>query len=540
MGSIQLHGVSWETPEGKVIFSELSLSFGPVRTGLVGRNGVGKSTLLKLVNCHLQPTSGTITVEGRVAEVAQGVLIDGELTIAGLFGLENELLLLEKGHAGDATADEIAEIDWTLETRIDAVLSRVGLSATSKTKIGELSGGQQTRARLAFALFVEPEFLLLDEPTNNLDREGREAVIELLRSWRRGAIVVSHDRELLEEVDEIVEISSLGVSRYGGNWAVYREMKELEVEAARKDVAEAEKKVGDLARRAQESRERQDRRNRTAEKKAAKGGIPRIIQGLKKDRAEKSTGEMERVSERLNEEARGELVSAKEKIENLLPIIVSMPSTRLPAGKVVLRMEQVTSGYEREKPVLRDFSMEIVGPQRVAIVGPNGSGKTTLLSLISGKLQTWSGTVNVMTSFAMLDQKVSLLDAEKTIRENFLKLHPTIDESACRSALARFQFRAEMAHQIVETLSGGQLLRAGLACVLGGTEPPPLLILDEPTNHLDVDSIESVEAGLRAYDGALLVVSHDEEFLKGVGVERKVELVEPPRHEDTKGKRDEG
>jgi ATPase subunit of ABC transporter with duplicated ATPase domains len=159
----------------------------------------------------------------------------------------------------------------------------------------------------------------------------------------------------------------------------------------------------------------------------------------------------------------------------------------------------------------------------VAVTGPNGSGKTTLLSALAGKLVPWGGSAEVLTAFALLDQEVSVLDPAASIRDNFRRINPGADEQACRCALAKFMFRADAALQEVGTLSGGQRLRAGLACVLG-VAPPPLLILDEPTNHLDVDAIEALEAGLRAYDGALLVVSHDETFLDAVGVTRRVEL----------------
>jgi ATPase subunit of ABC transporter with duplicated ATPase domains len=158
----------------------------------------------------------------------------------------------------------------------------------------------------------------------------------------------------------------------------------------------------------------------------------------------------------------------------------------------------------------------------VAVSGPNGSGKTTLLALITGVLDPWGGTVSVPAGHAFFDQSVSLLDPGLNVRENFRALNPGADENACRAALARFMVRADAALQQVSTLSGGQLLRAGLACVLGGPKPPPLLILDEPTNHLDIDSIAAVEAGLAAYDGALLVVSHDEVFLDNIGITRRV------------------
>ena len=201
-----------------------------------------------------------------------------------------------------------------------------------------------------------------------------------------------------------------------------------------------------------------------------------------------------------------------------------LTSTGLPAGRTVLRLDSVSAGYGRDPAIIDGLSFTLTGPERVAVTGSNGSGKTTLLALVAGKLAPRSGSVRVNTDFAMLDQEVSLLDASLSIRENFLRLNPEADENACRASLARFMFRADAAVQIVSTLSGGQMLRAGLACVLGGTTPPPLLNLDEPTNHLDIESIETVEGGLRAYDGALLVVSHDEPFLEAIGTTCRLEL----------------
>ncbi|MCS3993602.1 ATP-binding cassette domain-containing protein, partial [Bradyrhizobium japonicum] len=214
-----------------------------------------------------------------------------------------------------------------------------------------------------------------------------------------------------------------------------------------------------------------------------------------------------------------------QRIEILQPLSVKLPATKLPAGREVLWLDEVRAGYQPEQPVLRDLSLTLVGPERVALVGPNGSGKTTLLKLIAGELRPFAGTVRVRPDFALFDQKVSLLDPEISILENFRRLNPKAGANECHAALARFMFRADAALQIVGSLSGGQLFRAGLACVLGGSTPPSLLILDEPTNHLDIESIEAVEVGLRAYDGALLVVSHDEAFLQAIDVTRRVELV---------------
>src|SRR5690606_17827071 len=157
-------------------------------------------------------------------------------TIADLFGISEALALLARGEAGSATADDLANADWTLEARLAESLARFALEATPETPLASLSGGQRTRAMLAALVFAEPDFLLLDEPTNNLDRDGRNAVISLLASWRGGAIVVSHDRELLDTMDQIVELTTLGATAYGGNFTFYLERKAIELAAARHDL----------------------------------------------------------------------------------------------------------------------------------------------------------------------------------------------------------------------------------------------------------------------------------------------------------------
>ena len=522
--SITLAGLAWALPDGRQIFENLNLQFGRERAGLVGRNGVGKTTLLRLITGELRPQAGSVTVEGRLGLLRQTVQVGGRETVADLFGVSDALALLERAERGDAQADEVAEADWTLEARIEAALARIGLDAAPRTKLASLSGGQRTRAGLAALVFAEPDFLLLDEPTNNLDRDGRAAVISLLSTWRAGAIVVSHDRELLETMDAIVEMTSLGATRYGGNWSRYRERKALELAAAERDLADAEKQVALLQKAAQERTERQDRRDGGGRRQAARGDMPKILANGLKNRAEGTRGQGARLAERQGVRAEEAAADARRRIEVLQPLNVALCSTGLPAGRTVLRLGGIDAGYAPGRPVLRDFSLQVVGPERIAITGANGSGKTTLLSLIAGTLAPSSGTVSVMTPFAVLDQRMSLLDPESSIRDNFLRLNPDADENACRAALARFMFRADAALQRAGTLSGGQLLRAGLACVLGGAAPPPLIILDEPTNHLDIDSIEAVEAGLRAYDGALLIVSHDEAFLANVGIGRRIKL----------------
>jgi ATPase subunit of ABC transporter with duplicated ATPase domains len=520
--SITLSHLSVRTPDGRSLFADLDLSFGPERAGLVGRNGVGKTTLLKVIAGDCPASSGKVSRVGSVAFLRQAVQVEPGETVAALFGAELQLAVLHRAERGKATIDELAGADWTLEGRIVAALAEVGLSVPLETPLARLSGGQSTRARLAALTFAEPDFLLLDEPTNNLDREGRDAVVALLSGWKGGAVVVSHDRALLETMDAIVELTTHGATRHGGNWSAYREGKAIALEAAAHGLADAEKRLAELDRKAQRTAERKSRKDSRGRKDAAKGGMPAILAGSRKDRSEDTRGENARLASRRRAQAVRAVSDAREHIEILQPFSITLASTHLPSRKEILAFDRVVAGYDAERPILRDLSFAVVGPERVAVTGPNGAGKTTLLKLITGALQPFGGTVAVQASFALLDQTVSVLDPSASILENFRRINPGASENACRGSLARFTFRADAAEQRVLTLSGGEMLRAALACVLGGAAPPPLLVLDEPTNHLDIDSLETVEAGLRAYDGALIIVSHDEAFLQAIGVSRRV------------------
>jgi len=449
--SIILSNLSLSTPDGRSLLAGIDLTFGAERTGLVGRNGVGKTTLLAAISGDHLPQSGRVLINGTIGLLRQDVQLPAGATVADLFGVRSAVELLRRAERGDASIDDMAAIDWTLEGRLEIALARLGFDLSPDTELSCLSGGQITRVRLAALLFAQPDFLLLDEPTNNLDLDGRKAVIDFLATWRGGAIVVSHDRNLLEAMNAIVELTSLGATRYGGNWSHYQVQKALELAAVRQDLAHAEK--------------------------------------------------------------------------SLQPLSIRLAATGLPAAREVVWLDSVSAGYRTEQPVLRGLSFTMVGPERVALTGPNGSGKTTLLKVIAGELPPIAGTVRVRPDFAFFDQKVSLLDPALSILENFGRLNPAAGDNACHAALARFMFRANAALQPAGSLSGGQMFRAGLACVLGGAAPPSLLILDEPTNHLDIESVEAVEAGLRAYDGALLVVSHDEAFLQAIGITRRLDLI---------------
>ncbi|SKB28754.1 ABC-F family ATP-binding cassette domain-containing protein [Sphingopyxis flava] len=524
MSSITIAHLRWSAPDGRAVFTDLNLRFQRERTGIVGRNGVGKSTLLRLIARELSPTGGRVIIEGSTAMLRQMVQVpDGE-TIVDLFDARDAITLVRKAEAGDATVDEIAEADWTLEPRIEEALAKVCLPLPLETPLSALSGGQRTRAALAAMVFAAPDFLLLDEPTNNLDREGREAVRDLLAGWRGGALVISHDRELLEEMDAVVELTALGATRTGGGWSAYQAHKEAEQAAADARLANAEKNVDAVRRRAQAASEKQDKRDARGRRKAVRGDAPNILLGARKRRAEESRAAGSRLADRQREAAEMELTEARRRVETLDPLAMALASSGLPTSRRVLKLDRVTAGYLPGRPVVRNLSLVITGPERIAIAGPNGSGKSTVLALIAGSLEPWQGSVRTAVPFAFFDQRVSLLDPARSIADNFARLNAGTTNNQCRAALARFGFRSLAADRAAGTLSGGQMLRAGLACTLGAPTPPQLLILDEPTNHLDLDSLGAVEAGLAGYDGALIVVSHDKAFLEAIGIARTIEL----------------
>ncbi len=522
--SITLARVTLSAPDGQPLLSDLDLSFGAERSGLVGRNGVGKTTLLRLIAGELQPVAGTVTRSGRLAMLRQSTQIVAGTSIADLFGVRAELDRQQLALAGRADADAVAALDWTLETRMATALSALGLEAAPDTLLTELSGGQVTRAALAALVFAAPDFLLLDEPTNHLDSVGRAAVRDLLAGWKAGAIVISHDRELLEQMDAIVELTSLGATRYGGGWSRYRSLRDAARDAAVQTLAEAERHVAQVQRAVQATVERQARRNSAGRRKAARGDIPKILIGGRKERSENTGGAQSRLADRQRLAAEQELVAARERLEVLQPFAVTLPSTGLPAGRTVLRLTEVSGGHDPARPLFTGLDLELVGPERVAVTGPNGVGKTTLLAIATGALPPLAGEVVRPVPFVMLDQRMAVLHPELSVAENFARHNPEADITTCRAALARFMFRADAALQLAGTLSGGEMLRAALAAVLGGPRPPQLLILDEPTNHLDIEAVEVVEAGLRGYDGALLVVSHDQTFLDAIGITRRIVL----------------
>lgn len=525
---VTLDRVAARTPDSLTLFDNLSLAFGPERTGLVGRNGVGKTTLLRLVAGLADPVAGTVTRTGTVAELPQSPTICPGETVAMALGVAGDLARIARITAGEGTVDDLAEVDWTLEARLAAALSEVGLEGLEVTRErATLSGGEQTRLSLAALRLNPPDLLLLDEPTNHLDREGRVAVARLVERWPGGVVVVSHDRGLLRRMDRIVELSSLGVTLYGGDYDRYAERKAVERAAADHDLAVAVREAARVARDSQRALEKKARRDKAGRAFAARRSEPKILLGAMAERAENSGARDTVLSARRLEAAEGALSAARERVERVRLLDIPLPASGLPVGRTALVLDRVRWDTPEGRPIVGPVSLRLTGPERLAITGTNGSGKTTLLKLICGERTPTSGRIERSVSTVTLDQDTALLRPDETLISAWSRLNPGGTMNDAHAALARFRFRNAEARRVVATLSGGERLRAALACVLTRVQPPQLLVLDEPTNHLDLDSLAAVEASLAAYDGALVVVSHDPDFLAAIGIQRSLDLDQP-------------
>lgn len=517
-----LDSVSAATPDAQVLFENLSLSIGRERVGLVGRNGSGKSTLLSIIAGARDSRAGAIHRAGRIGVLAQ--TFDEQQSAAEALNVAPALDVLARIERGEGSPADFEDADWTLEARVAEALAQVGLTGLSLDRlIATLSGGERTRLALARLLIEAPDLLLLDEPTNNLDADGRALIGAFIRDFRGGVLVASHDRALLEHMDRIVELTPIGVHSVAGGWSVFAEARAADRARAAQDLERAQSGVDSAQRAIQRRREAKDRRDKAGRAFAAKKSEPAIVLGGMAERAENTSGGISRLNERQAANAEAALESAKERVEVLTPLTIELPPSGLPSGAELLTMEDVR--VRAGDRVLGPWSMRIRGPERIAIRGPNGAGKTTLLRAATGAAEPDSGKVTRAEGrIVMLDQHVAILDPNLTVLDNFLVLNPSLNQHAAYAACARFAFRNVTALKRVGDLSGGERLRAGLACSLAGARPPWLLILDEPTNHLDLDSIETLEGALQAFDGALLIVSHDAAFLEAVGVTRMIDL----------------
>jgi len=463
------------------------------RVALIGRNGAGKSSLLKILAGLERPDNGDLQVQGgteryyvpQEPSFAPGATVFDAVSV----GLDEVKSLRERFERHDP-ADDLDAVQsrlelldgWTWEQRVDETLQRLHLRPDAV--VDTLSGGNRKRVALAQALVANPDVLLLDEPTNHLDLDAIAWLVDLLRNFRGALLLITHDRAFLDEVaTRIVELDRGLLRSYPGNFSAYEATKARELEAEALANARADKLL------AQE--EVWIRKGVEARRTRAVGRVERLKR-LREDRAERR----ERVGAVKLEIDRGAA-----------------------GGKIVAALEDVTKGYGGA-PLVQGFSTTILRGDKVGLVGPNGAGKTTLLKLILGELEPDSGTVRRGTNLqvAYFDQMREALDPEATLADTISPGSEWIEIGNARkhvmSYLGDFLFAPARANSPVRSLSGGERNRLLLARLFA--RPANVLVMDEPTNDLDIETLELLEELLQDYAGTVFLVSHDRRFVDNV------------------------
>ena len=513
--SFILHQVTCQFPTDDTLFGPLNLTLEPSLCALVGRNGSGKTRLLRLLAGLDEPATGHIERFGSHAWVAQQHVISSQTTLAELLGYDAIFAARKRIDSGDYQPDDLALLDghWDIAERLSEAFINATLPPFEPDKPAiELSGGERIRALLCGAFTAGADFLLLDEPTNHLDRQGRAWFYDQLSRYQGGVLVASHDRELLEQVPRILELSASGLRSYGGNYADYQALRDAEQQAARAALEHAATERKRTRARMQKEHDDSQRRSAKTLRTVDTLNIASFERVKYKGAAKERIGTWKKQHSEQNEALNAAVNKARERVEDDNPVMFTLPGSQIPEGKQVLVLEDLVLQHVPVPPL----TWRIDGPMRVALKGPNGCGKSTLLKTLLGEVAPRSGSCKVSVSCAYFDQHLSRFDLSQSVMTHLNLSHTPLEEGVLRTRLAQLQLGADKVMLPLAALSGGERLKAALACVLWGAEATQLLLLDEPTNHLDLASVQAIEAALAGFPGALLVVSHDEAFLSGL------------------------
>ena len=520
LAGVVLDDLTYTWPDGSPALVGLTATLGRGRTGLIGANGVGKSTLLAVIAGRLRPTGGTVTTLGWVDHLPQNLTLAVDATLADLLGVRavvDAVRAIEAGDVSDARFEVVGD-DWDLEHRAVAALAAIGLPSDLDRRVATLSGGETVLAAITGIRLRQAPVALLDEPTNNLDGDSRQRLYELVGGWRGALVVVSHDTALLELMDATAELRDGSLTVFGGPYSAYLAAVEQEQRAAQQALRTAEQLLRVERRQRIEAEQRiahaerqgrKDRLNRTF--------VPAAIND-RRNSAEKSAGARRGMLDAKVAAARAEVAEAEQRVRRDERIRVDLPDPAVPARR---RLAELT-GSDGRRFVLQ-------GPERVALTGPNGVGKTTLLEHLGGRAPR-HGTAGGATAEAFtgrigyLTQRLDGLPDAAGVLEVIEAAAPGVPTGLLRDRLARFLIRGDAVSRPVGSLSGGERFRVALAALLLADPPAELLVLDEPTNNLDLTSVQQLVDALASYRGCLLVVSHDRGFLQRLDLDAELVL----------------
>lgn len=504
LNPVTARSLSLTLSQGKILFSNISFSVPFGKVGLVGPNGVGKSSLAQILAGDRPPTSGELQIHGKVIYFAQ-----------------------HRERPQQTVAEFLAPL-WESPVVSSSLWQDLILDLPFEQQLINLSGGEWTRVRLLEALAQESSLLILDEPTNNLDSIGRATIVNVVQKYQGSLMVISHDRDLLNEVSEIWELSNQGLGIYGGNYNHYLDLQKAERKLHEEKITTARREIKKAELQAKEKLLNQEKRMRRGAKHAEKGGLPKILLGARKRNAEETRGKISRFVDAKSLQVKKDFDHLLNQKKVDLDFALPLDNTRVPEGKRVFEALEVNLIYPHQEALWEhNISLTMIGPKRWALVGANGSGKS---SFIKGLLNQTDANFTVNGEFkrtdlavAYLDQSYEVLDPAISVLENVLR-STTRSPIELRNLLARLQFTGDKVHQEIRSLSGGEKLKAALAKILLATPAPQFLILDEPTNNLDLESLTVLENALNEFQGALLIVSHDQQFLNNIRITDFIEL----------------
>ncbi|WP_341675539.1 ATP-binding cassette domain-containing protein [Niveibacterium sp. SC-1] len=523
---VTLHDVSLSLPDGRQLLRSIDEHFGAELVGLVGRNGSGKSCFGALLAGHLTPSRGRIQRNAVLHRVDQEIGMREAESLAALAGLAPVLEALDDLERGALAAGALEEAlaliadRWDLRPRWQTMLTEAGLAEPMPPT--SLSGGQRTLLALIGAFCSEADFLVLDEPSNHLDLAHRGFLRRALQAWKRsgkGALLISHDRALLEDVDRIIAIHEGNLQRYGGNGSFYAQQRQQAAQLASQKLEQARHARRRMAQDIAEEKEREQRRASRGERLGREGRQSLLFVKGERERAEHTAGARRQRHDGAAQAAAQEVTQAFAAAAEYLarPSFHQMQG-EVPTQATTLCCEGLLAPWAWTEPL--DWTLR--GPARVAISGPNGCGKSTLLRLIAGRLSAARGRCETPRGSAYLDQSLTLLDDSRSATEQLRGHRPRLSEGETRQWLAHAGLTAAQATAPLRQLSGGERIKAALCCAVYALPMPAVLLLDEPTNHLDLDAIEAVETLLQSWSGALIVVSHDETFLARLNLDKRL------------------
>jgi len=526
--ALTLDRVTFTLPDGRVLFSELSTTFDTTPTGLVGRNGIGKSVLARLLTGQLTPTGGQVQRQGRVHLLAQHSGAPAG-RIADLAGVAPVLDALTRIEGGSVDPDDFATVGerWSLREQLQALWQRLGLPALDPSASARrLSGGQAMQVAVAGALLSDADALVLDEPSNHLDSTHRHRLIDALDQWGGGLIVISHDRTLLRQMQRMVELTPHGLHSHGGNYDLYLQRKQQALQAAESELVLRKHERRQLQHAEREQRERQAHRQARATRNARTANQAPILLGGMKNRSEQSAGRLQGQLAQRRADSEARVRDAAAQVDADVQVALLGPALAGTGPQVAAELRDVRLPL-LAAPLDR-IDLLVPRGMRLAVCGANGSGKSTLLRVLAGRLSPLAGEVRRGATRALLEQTL----AEESGAEPhsagagalalLRRANPAESEGVLRTRLALLGLDAERILRPLHTLSGGERMKAALAAVLYAQQPPQLLLLDEPGNHLDLPSLAALETMLRGYTGTLVMVSHDEALLEAVGMTHRL------------------